>query len=171
MTTEGVSIQICSFNEIGNFAFSGIHVLVSAMKPEDPERRPDWIKPGNHLVLAFYDSEKIIPGFACPTQDHIRRLLDFFDQARKRCPSGLKLLVHYHKGRIRSPALALSMLCRLLRKGKEEAFACLLEIQPGAFSNQLLVDLSDQVLGLDGALSGIVRDYQDKAFRRIMDRD
>ena len=54
--------------------------LVSLMSPKDMGETPSDIDPANHLKLEMDDIEVPVPGYICPCEDHVYRLLELGDQ-------------------------------------------------------------------------------------------
>jgi predicted protein tyrosine phosphatase len=82
-----------------------------------------------------------------PGERHIRQLIDFLQDWPGRAP----LLVHCYAGISRSTAAAL--IARVVKSGNAlDAALALRRAAPHARPNSLIIDLADQILGLDGGL-------------------
>lgn len=108
----------------------------------------------DHLILRFFDLDYPLPAphhqpwmhMAMP--DDIERALAFAKQHDK-------LLVHCKAGVARSTGLALAILIEQLHD-PDLALSTLLELQPIAVPNLHVVALTDELLGYDGRLRGVV---------------
>jgi predicted protein tyrosine phosphatase len=118
-----------------------------------------------HLVLRFVDLDSpppatyaSMPIFRMADRADIEQALQF---ARAVDPERERLLVHCHVGIGRSTAVALAIIADRLGRGREDAaVAELLRIRPQAVPNLHVLALADEILGRDGALVRIVREWE-----------
>jgi predicted protein tyrosine phosphatase len=121
--------------------------LVSIIQPELQPETPPEITPENHLRVQVHDISEPAPGSVHPGERHIRQLIDFLQDWPARAP----LLVHCYAGISRSTAAAL--IARVVKSGNAlDAALALRRAAPHARPNSLIIDLADQILGLDGGL-------------------
>ena len=105
---------------------------------------------GPKLALVFDDISKPWQGYVPPGITEVNAILDF---AREMDAVEMNLLVHCEAGISRSTATAFIILCFLLGPGQEqEAFRRVLEAQPRARPNSLMVELADWRLGREGRM-------------------
>jgi predicted protein tyrosine phosphatase len=121
--------------------------LVSIIQPEFQPDTPVEIDPANHLRVQVHDISQPAPGSIHPGESHIRQMIDFLRDWPARSP----LLVHCYAGISRSTAAAL--IARVVKSGNAlDAALALRRAAPHARPNSLIIDLADQILGLDGGL-------------------
>jgi len=125
---------------------------------------PDGFDPSNplHLRLQFDDVTSEMPTFGRervhpPRRDHIQHLLD---RAEKLFDSGL-VYCHCAAGISRSTATAFILQCLHRDPGEEEeAMHAVLEDNPFASPNRLMVELADDLLDRDGDMIEAVETVQ-----------
>ncbi len=120
----------------------------------------------SHHIEGFDDVEEIgstdkdgitIHGYAPPTEDHIKRILEFTDKFLD-CQN---ILVHCHAGICRSTAVAILIHCQA-GFSPEEAFKRVEEARPQLWPNRLVISLGDELLGLNGELVNVVANFMVK---------
>lgn len=122
--------------------------LVSLMSPKDMGETPLRIDPENHLKLEMDDIEAPAPGYICPSENHILRLLEFGDQF----DGGSEVVVHCLMGMSRSTAAVMILLAQQNPGREAEIAENVCREAPKAHPNSLLLQLGDRALGCDGAL-------------------
>lgn len=107
-----------------------------------------------HLVLRFDDIVAPIPGAVAPNEMHVRAALAF---ARAH---GGPLLVHCQAGVSRSTGIAYAIIADRLGPGREaEVHRRVLDIQPHAVPNLLVVRHADEILNRAGALYRVLENW------------
>ena len=94
---------------------------------------------------------------ASPQKDHIQRILVFAD---KSFFNGQNIIVHCEGGICRSTAVAI-LLHVQAGFTPEEAFKRVEAVRPQLWPNELVIALGDEILGLDGELIQVVKDFMD----------
>jgi predicted protein tyrosine phosphatase len=122
--------------------------LVSLMSPKDMAETPPDIDPANHLKLEMDDIVAPAPGYICPSEDHVYRLLELGDQLN----GGSEVVVHCLMGMSRSTAAIMILLAQMNPGREAEIAEIVFREAPKAHPNSLLLQLGDMVLGCDGAL-------------------
>ena len=122
--------------------------LVSLMSPKDMGETPPDIDPANHLKLEMDDIEAPAPGYICPCEDHVYRLLELGDQL----DGGSEVVVHCLMGMSRSTAAVMILLAQQNPGRELEIAEIVFREAPKAHPNSLLLQLGDRALGCDGAL-------------------
>lgn len=125
---------------------------------------PDGFEPSNplHLRLQFDDVTSEMPSFGRdrvhpPRQDHIQHLID---RSETMLESGL-VYCHCAAGISRSTAAAFILHCLHLDPGAEEdAMRAVLEDNPFASPNRLMVELADDLLDRGGDMLEAVETVQ-----------
>lgn len=111
--------------------------------------RPASIAAENHLYLSMNDVVEIQSGMVVPSENHVRRLLDFaygWDRVRP-------LVVHCYAGVSRSPAAAYIISLALRPDQDEMELAATLRwLSPSATPNLRLIALADELLGRQGRM-------------------
>ncbi len=121
--------------------------LVSIIQPELQPQTPPEITAANHLRVQVHDISQPAPGSVHPGETHIRQLIEFLED----WPASSPLLVHCYAGISRSTAAAL--IARVVKTGNAlDAALALRRVAPHAKPNSLIIDLADEILGLDGGL-------------------
>lgn len=109
-----------------------------------------------HLVLAFEDVDDDQLGIRVATHEQVAEALAF-----GRAQSSGSLLVHCFHGVGRSAAIALAIIADRLGPGAEPAAVeQLLALRPEATPNLVVVNLADELLGREGALSAAVAAWE-----------
>ena len=122
--------------------------LVSLMSAKDMGETPPDIDPANHLKLEMDDIEAPVPGYICPCEDHVYRLLELGFQL----DGSSEVVVHCLKGMSRSTAAIMILLAQQNPGREAEIAATVLREAPKAHPNCLLMQIGDTALGCDGAL-------------------
>ena len=122
--------------------------LVSLMSPKDMGETPSDIDPANHLKLEMDDIVVPAPGYICPCEDHVYRLLELGDQL----DGGSEVVVHCLMGMSRSTAAVMILLAQHNPGREAEIAEMVFREAPKAHPNSLLLQLGDRALGCDGAL-------------------
>ena len=121
--------------------------LVSIIQPELQPDTPPEISPVNHLRVQVHDISKPEFGAIVPARQHVRELIEFLENWQMDAP----LLAHCYAGISRSTATAL--IARAIKTGDPmDAAMALRKAAPHARPNSLIIDLADDILGLDGHL-------------------
>ncbi len=134
--------------------------LVSVIGPNEVESpdglppTPDHIHADRHLKLPVHDIWADNPAQILPTEQHIAQLIDFGRDWARTEP----LLVHCLAGVSRSSAAALTLLCMGSPGQERDAAHLLRERAPHVEPNQLMIEIADRLLGLDGVLVEAVRE-------------
>src|ERR1700740_486520 len=111
----------------------------------DPGRmhRPPHIPARNHLVLSMDDIIEPLDGYSPPSEEHIKRLVEFL----KGWDRGTPLVIHCLAGISRSTAGAFVAACALNPKRNETVIAkTIREASPIAMPSIRLVKLADKLL-------------------------
>jgi predicted protein tyrosine phosphatase len=145
---------ICGADEVSNYRLHNITHILSVTCPEAYVVRPTWFT-GEHLELYFGDviseSDAAQSKTIAPSLEGVERAMDFMGHAWS--VSSSKVLIHCDYGVTRSPALAYVALTNEMGEGSEaSALEKVLDIQPSAVPNKLVVLLGDTFLQRDGAL-------------------
>jgi len=106
----------------------------------------------NQWVVQFDDTTN---GDFAPTTEDIEKILEF---GRVVTPSD-QILVHCHGGVSRSTATAIVLQ---VQQGAtpEEAIRATGQVRPQMWPNELITDLADPLLNMEGRLAKAVRDWQ-----------
>jgi predicted protein tyrosine phosphatase len=128
--------------------------MVSIANPGGRIAQINWFT-GEHLVLFFGDVVSEADAAQCktqaPTLKDIRHAVEFISKAWR--IKTANVLIHCDYGASRSPALAYVALAKELGPGMEEkALQTILQIQPDAVPNNLVIQLGDFLLERQGAL-------------------
>jgi len=128
---------------------------------EDPQTPTRWqlrfhqLPQPIHLLLAFEDLDEAHQGIVTATEDHVEQAIVFgrqFEQA--------KLLIHCHAGIARSTAIALAIIADRCGPGREaEALEQMLQLQPEAVPNLMVMRHADRLLNRQGALLACVIEW------------
>ena len=154
MDTIAERLVICEVGAISKYRHHHITHMVSVAYPKTKLFGPKWFT-GEHLKLYFSDVISTSDASQCrtiaPSIDDVARAVDFMSRAWR--VSGSKVLIQCDYGASRSPALAYVALTNEMGVGSEEdAFQTVLDIQPSAVPNMLIVQLGDEFLKRSGAL-------------------
>lgn len=95
---------------------------------------------------------------ASPQKEHVQRILDFAD---RNFFNGQNILVHCEGGICRSTAVAILLHCQA-GFDPQEAFFRVERQRPQLWPNELIIELGDEILGLDGELIEVVNDFMGK---------
>jgi predicted protein tyrosine phosphatase len=147
-------LVICGVDKVSNYRLHNITHMVSIANPDARIVRPSWFA-GEHLELWFgdviSDADAAKYKTLAPSVDDVVKVLNFMSRAWS--VNGSKVLFHCDYGASRSPAIAYVALAHELSEGSDEkALQTILEIQPNAVPNKMVVQLGDVVLKRNGAL-------------------
>lgn len=123
--------------------------LVSAINKDTMLETPEVLRAGRHLKLAMNDISSARDGLVLPSDDHVKRLVNFVDDWDMSQP----LMVHCWAGVSRSTAGVYIALCHLNPTRGEDHLAKLLRsASPTATPNIRLIGLADEYLGRNGRM-------------------
>jgi predicted protein tyrosine phosphatase len=145
---------ICGVDDVPDYNLYRITHMLSVANPGAEIHRPMWFS-GEYLELYFGDvdseSDAAQWGTKAPVDADVRHAVDFIVHAWRINTS--RVLVHCDYGASRSPALAYVALAKKLGPGHEgKTLQVILNIQPSAVPNKLVVQLGDELLERHGAL-------------------
>ena len=147
-------IAVCGIHEIDAFQsdLEPTHA-VSLLDPDESWPRVDGVNAENHLTLPVHDISQPMPGFTHPQKAHIRALIDFGERMRPTIESDeARVLVHCFAGVSRSAAAAFALTCQLTNLTEIEALRSIQDHRPQMWPNELIVTLSDKLLGRRGRM-------------------
>ena len=128
---------------------------------EDPQAPIRWqlrfhqLPQPIHLLLTFEDLDQAHQGIVTATEDHVAHAIVFGRQFEAD-----RLLIHCHAGIARSTAIALAIIADRLGPGREaDALEQMLQLQPEAVPNLVVVRHADKLLNRRGALLGCVAEW------------
>jgi predicted protein tyrosine phosphatase len=149
-------ITICGLTELCEHAAAGISHVLTIIDPDHPDPK-DFTSYGPHArtVWRFHDIIKPAEGQVHPTEDSVRRVLEF-GEAAKRQPID-HLLVHCHMGMSRSTAAAVILMVQDNPGRETDAFEHLAEIRPYTWPNSLMLRHADALLRREGVLLEAMR--------------
>ena len=157
-------MEVCSLSQMRRRVrrIDATHV-VSLVEAKARVYTPSRVSVNDHLILRFEDDEDPSAPFA-PEPRHVKSLLDF----GKRVPEGARVVVHCRAGVSRSSAGAIALLAQAGGPEMyEEAVRAVMENRPEACPNRLVVELADDRLGADGALSAAVEPVVERRLREM----
>lgn len=121
---------------------------------------PDGVTPERHLKLSVNDIAEPMDGLILPSEDLVRKLLDFSQTWDERAP----MIVHCWAGISRSSASAFVLACDRNPSVDERAIALTMrQAAKHAYPNRRIVALADDVLGRRGRMIDAVEamgDYE-----------
>jgi len=124
------------------------HVL-TIMANVEQVRRPETIRPENHLKVSVDDVTEQLEGFVVPCEHHVAQVLDFVRGWDRAAP----LVIHCYAGISRSTASAFAAACALNPHRDELDIAhAIRAASPIASPNRLIVSLADTALGREGRM-------------------
>ena len=124
------------------------HVL-TIMANVEQVRRPETIRPENHLKVSVDDVTEQLEGFVAPCEHHVAQVLDFVRGWDRAAP----LVIHCYAGISRSTASAFAAACALNPHRDELDIAhAIRAASPIASPNRLIVSLADTALGREGRM-------------------
>jgi predicted protein tyrosine phosphatase len=127
----------------------GVSHVVTLLAPDTPHPAPQGIAKDRHLRLYFHDIVQDMDGHVPPRAADAERLISFLKDWDRQRP----MLIHCWAGISRSTAAAFTALCLLRPQADEEELAWeLRKASPSATPNQLIVTLTDELLGREGRM-------------------
>lgn len=143
-------IHVCSLARLHETVITtGALHIVTLLRDPDRMQRPRHIPASNHLVLSMDDVTEAKDGYTPPSEEHIRRLVEFLNVWDRRKP----LVMHCLAGISRSTAGAFVAACALNpQRSEAEIAAAIREASPTAMPNAMLVKHGDTVLGRSGRM-------------------
>ncbi|MCX7899364.1 MAG: protein tyrosine phosphatase [Methylocystis sp.] len=147
-------LYVCSLTRVcDTVRASGARSLVTILTAGASLARPCEIAPDRHLRIAVSDIDAPRDGHIVPGDEHIDRLLAFFEAWDRAAP----LVIHCYAGVSRSPAAAYVAACALAPERCEMELALKLRnASPTATPNRRLVALADERLGRNGRMNGAI---------------
>lgn len=149
------TIAVCGEEEVPEYHEAEITDILTCVSPERPVLRPNWPTLRNHLIVRCDDVEEPIEHYVCPTEEHVKQMIQFGREALQRSERGstVRLLVHCAAGISRSTAATLLILAMKLGKGAEAAaMHHLTSIRPICRPNAVIVNHGDRLLEREGRL-------------------
>jgi predicted protein tyrosine phosphatase len=152
---------ICGIDELTGHSDARVTHVLSILDPGTPE--PDAFgRFGEHqrLELRFHDViESRVPGYDPPQRHHIEAMLGFGRDMMRGPVEPVHLLVHCHMGISRSTAAAILLMAEAEPERPPAAIVDqVAAIRPKAWPNLRMIEIGDQLLGLEGALVEAVRE-------------
>jgi predicted protein tyrosine phosphatase len=149
------AIFVCPLSRLAETVeTSGARHMVTLIKETNVVRRPDCVRPDDHLLLCMDDICDPMDGMTVPCEAHLEDLFRFVETWDRSTP----LVVHCWAGISRSTAAAYSAMCALRPDLDEAAIAERLRLRsPEATPNARLVALADDMLGRRGRMVDAVR--------------
>jgi predicted protein tyrosine phosphatase len=130
------------------------HHLISILGPHDTHAPWPVVTGIPHLRLEIDDVHRPCNGFCHATPAHVRQLVTFLHDWHPE--RGERLLIHCWAGSSRSTAAALVAMA-VKQPGREvQAARMLRRAAPQARPNGLMVQVADEVMGLEGRLVAAV---------------
>lgn len=112
----------------------------------------------NHSQHIEFFEDRIDPlNMNSPQPEQIERILDFAD---RNFFNGQNIIVHCEGGICRSTAVAI-LLHAQAGFDPQEAFFRVERARPQLWPNELIIQQGDEILGLDGELIEVVKDFMD----------
>lgn len=128
--------------------------MISILNPGAHMKTPKRVKNRDHFRVEFDDVDVCNPWDKYPTQNHMEQILEF---GRKAIKDGHPVLIHCTAGVSRSPAAALILAASLTKLSMSDLVKVLREKAPYCRPNWLMVELGEQLLGLNSELSDALR--------------
>jgi predicted protein tyrosine phosphatase len=154
-------ITICGIDELVDYSDANVTHVLSILDPATPEPLA-FGNFGAHakLELRFHDViEEHVAGYDSPQPHHIESLLAFGRDLIKQPAGETHLLVHCHMGISRSTAAALLLLAEAMpNRSAKEMMAEIATVRSKAWPNLRMIEIGDEMLGLNGDLVQAVRD-------------
>ncbi len=147
-------LYVCSMTKVvDTVRASGARSLVTILTAGASLVRPCGIPRERHLSIAVSDIETNTNGHILAGEEHIDRLLAFFEEWDQTDP----LVIHCYAGVSRSPAAAYVAACALAPHRCEfEVARELRRMSPTATPNRRLVALADRRLGREGRMAAAI---------------
>ena len=146
-------IYVCSLSGLADMAASlNSFDLLTLLSPASEPR--DWsaFAPARHLRLAFHDITELTPDLIAPDAVMMQAILDFSRDAAL----GRALLIHCWAGISRSSAAAYAIACDRNPGFENEIADELRRRSPLVTPNKLMVQLADDLLGRQGAMTDAI---------------
>lgn len=122
----------------------------------------------NHVIYNFHDVDADDPeeygDLVAPSMKDIKDILATYDYWQM--DDSAKLLVHCSAGKSRSTAIGYALLVRA-GMSPADALKKIKLLSPAMCPNRLMVELFDEAMGMDGALSKPVEDYYADSILRV----
>jgi predicted protein tyrosine phosphatase len=143
-------IHVCSLAALPETVRrTGASHVLTVMGNVDQVRRPESVRPANHLKVAMDDITEPMDGFVAPSDAHVAQVLNFVRGWDRNAP----LVIHCWAGVSRSTASAFAAACMLNPHRDEMEIARKLRAaSPIASPNRLIVSLADKALGREGRM-------------------
>ncbi|WP_315739978.1 MULTISPECIES: tyrosine phosphatase family protein [unclassified Bradyrhizobium] len=143
-------IHVCSLAALPETVrLTGASHVLTIMANVEQVKRPETIRPENHLRVSVDDITEQLPGFMAPSEDHVAQVLEFVRGWDRAAP----LVIHCYAGISRSTASAFATACALNPNRDELDIAwAIRQASPIASPNRLIVSLADRALGRQGRM-------------------
>ena len=150
------SIHVCPLSKLDEtLKRSGAGWMISLSGPGKSPEQPEQINRG-YLALEFNDISEPREGLIPPSENDIKKLLNFIDSWRSTEQSD-PLLIHCWMGISRSTAAALIAMAQINPRADPDQLAGKLrELSPVATPNPLMISIADSLLELDYRLVSAV---------------
>ena len=163
-------ITICGIDELIDHSNANVTHVLSILDPTTSE--PDAFGQfGEHarLQLRFHDViEDIVPGYDSPQPHHIASLLAFGRDLMQEPEGRAHLLVHCHMGISRSTAAAVLLLAEARPNSSATAImAEIAKVRSKAWPNLRMIEIGDDMLGMNGDLVEAVRERHHQLARAL----
>jgi len=146
-------IHVTSLSGLADLAASlGPVDLLTLLSPSAEPRDWDGLARGHHLQLAFHDIVVPTPGLIAPDGDTMQAILDFGREGGAERP----MLIHCWAGISRSSAAAYVIACERNPGFENEIADELRQRSPLVTPNSLMVQISDELLGRNGAMTAAI---------------
>jgi predicted protein tyrosine phosphatase len=147
-------IHVCSLARLHKIVeHTGARHVVTLLRDVDLVRRPDFVAPGNHLILGMDDITEPLDGYVAPADEHVSKLIAFVRGWDRKKP----LVMHCYAGISRSTAGAFVAACALNPRRNELAIARdLRRASATATPNMRIVSLADRRLGREGRMTAAI---------------
>jgi len=144
------AIYVCSLSKLeATAARSKASHIATFMGGAIPVRRPQGVRPQDHLVLSFNDISAPVDGMTPPGEAHIDQYLAFIEGWNRAAP----LVVHCWAGVSRSTAGAMIALCTLRPDLDEDDIAGRIRAgSPEATPNARMIAIADRRLDRGGRM-------------------
>jgi predicted protein tyrosine phosphatase len=144
--------HVCGLDELEVAPIHEADRLVSILDPDIAES--PLARVGRPLlVLRFHDAIDPEAALVLPTVGDIQALLAFDAGAA----TGDRLVLHCTAGISRSTAALAILLAQRHPGNEDEIFSFIREIRPQAWPNSRMIEIADELLGLEGTLAAALR--------------